>query len=85
MPQDLRSALNDRALSQGGIKALRQGDPVHMARWKVFMKDVLDDGRVLQDLEGIAQEPGFQHLAGDKQALINEWFRRKLETLTPEQ
>ena len=69
----------------GGIEALRQEDPVYMARWKEFVKEPLQDRRIQDDLEEIGKEPGHMHLAGDPKALLNEWLARQVEKQTPEQ
>jgi len=81
-PGNIHETLRERA-QRGGIEALRQEDPGYMLRTEKLLPELLQDRRVQAEMDAIRQEPGNEHLTKDDVALANEWFRRKLEKLTP--
>lgn len=76
-----RAILHER-IGHAGLAALRQMDAAFDARWNKLMEAVLEDGAVADEIAALHAH-GYDHLSDSQ--LVEEWFARQVESMTPEQ
>jgi len=76
-----RAILHER-IGHAGLAALRQSDPAFEARWNKLMEAVLEDSAVADEIATLHAQ-GYEHLSDSQ--LVEEWFARQVEGMTPQQ
>ncbi len=77
----VRAMLHER-IGHAGLAALRQSDPKFQAQWDKLLASIEADESVADEIAAL-REQGYDHLTDDQ--LVEEWFARQVEAMTPEQ
>gem|GEM_PF-6020164 len=77
----VRAMLHER-IGHAGLAALRQSDPKFQAQWDKLLASIEADESVADEIAAL-REQGYDHLTDDQ--LVEEWFARQVERMTPEQ
>ncbi len=79
-------AIVHEQIGHAGLAALRQQrDKSFARRWDALVKSLYAVPAQAVEINAIAQEPAYAHLAGDRSALVEEWFARRVENMTEAQ
>ncbi len=77
----VRAMLHER-IGHAGLAALRQSDPKFQTQWDKLLASIGTDESVADEIAAL-REQGYDHLTDDQ--LVEEWFARQVERMTPEQ
>lgn len=77
----VRAMLHER-IGHAGLAALRQGDPKFQTQWDKLLASIEADESAADEIAAL-REQGYDHLTDDQ--LVEEWFARQVERMTPEQ
>ncbi len=77
----VRAVLHER-IGHAGLAALRQMKPKFAERWAKLVAAIEEDPAIADEIAAL-REQGYDHL--DDNQLVEEWFARQVEQMTPQQ
>jgi hypothetical protein len=77
----MRVVLHER-IGHAGLAALRESNPKAAARWEALVDEIQADEPAAAAIAALRQQ-GYEHLTDSE--LVEEWFARQVERMTPQQ
>jgi len=82
LPRALARVILHESIGHAGLAALRQMDPTFAAKWDKIVSAIENEPALTEEIAAL-REQGYGHL--DDSQLVEEWFARQVEQLTPQQ